>query len=99
MHLRRLHLARHHGLRRLVSSLSVALLIAFTVQTAHATALDAKRIGAASGATATTTPDGVVHLGWSRTDVKVTVDGVPLPPAAGLGSWAAFHPCRTARPW
>lgn len=92
MHLRRLHLARHHGLRRLVSSLSVALLIAFTVQTAHATALDAKRIGAASGATATTTPDGVVHLGWSRTDVKVTVDGVPLPPAAGLGSWAAFSP-------
>lgn len=47
MHLRRLYLARHHGLRHLVSSLSVALLVAFfTVQTAHATGLDAKRIGA-----------------------------------------------------
>lgn len=92
MHLRRLCLAQHHGLRRSVSSLSVALLLAFTVQTAHATALDAKRIGAASGATATTTLDGVVHLGWSRTDVKVTVEGVPLLPAAGWGAWAAFSP-------
>lgn len=92
MHIRHHRVARHDGLRRLVSSLSVALLIAFTVQAAHATALDAKRIGAVSGATATTTPDGVVHLGWSRTDVKVTVDGVSLPPAAGLGSWAAFSP-------
>ncbi|MGA0587973.1 hypothetical protein ACO2Q2_12705 [Dyella sp. KRB-257] len=51
---RRLRLARHHGLRRLVSLLSVALLIAFSVHTAHATTLDAKRIGAASGAAATT---------------------------------------------
>ncbi|HEY9512927.1 MAG TPA: DUF1259 domain-containing protein, partial [Rhodanobacter sp.] len=29
---------------------------------------------------------------WSRTDVPVTVDGMRLPPAAGLGSWAAFGP-------
>lgn len=55
-----------------------------------AAALDAKAISAASGVEATTTPDGVVRIGWSRTDVKVTVDGMPLPPAAGLGSWAAF---------
>lgn len=60
MHLCRLHLARHHGLRHQVSALSVALLIAFTMQTAHAAALDAKRIGVAGGAAATTTPDGVV---------------------------------------
>lgn len=32
----------------------------------------------------------VVRIGWSRDDVEVTVDGAPLPPAAGLGSWAAF---------
>lgn len=54
--------------------------------------LDAKLIGAASGATATTTDDGIVRIGWSRSDVAVTVDGMPLPPAAGLGSWAAFAP-------
>jgi uncharacterized protein DUF1259 len=53
-------------------------------------ALDAKTIGEASGATAAATPDGVVKVGWPRTDVTVTVDGMKLPPAAGLGSWAAF---------
>jgi len=52
--------------------------------------LDAKAIGDASGAAATATPDGVVKIGWPRTDVSVTVDGMKLPPAAGLGSWAAF---------
>jgi hypothetical protein len=52
--------------------------------------LDAERITAASGTKATTTPDGVVRLAWARSDVPVTVDGVPLKPFAGLGSWAAF---------
>jgi hypothetical protein len=53
--------------------------------------LDAEKIGKAAGAKATTTPDGVVRLGWPRTDVKVAVDGMPLKPFAGLGSWAAFQ--------
>ncbi|HSE12837.1 MAG TPA: DUF1259 domain-containing protein [Rudaea sp.] len=55
-------------------------------------ALDAKAIGDASGAAAAATPDGVVKIGWPRTDVTVTVDGMKLLPAAGLGSWAAFAP-------
>ena len=54
--------------------------------------LDAAAIGAAAGSKATTTPDGVVRLGWARTDVAVKVDGMPLKPFAGLGSWAAFTP-------
>jgi hypothetical protein len=54
--------------------------------------LDAGKIGAAAGAKATTTKDGVVRIGWPRTDVKVTVDGMHLKPFAGLGSWAAFTP-------
>jgi hypothetical protein len=53
-------------------------------------ALDAETIARASGAKTTTTKDGVVRIGWARTDVKVTVDGMPLHPFAGLGSWAAF---------
>src|SRR4051794_3194454 len=52
--------------------------------------LDAGRVGAAAGAKATTTPDGVVRVGWPRADVKVSVDGMPLKPFAALGSWAAF---------
>lgn len=57
-----------------------------------ATRLDPAVIAAASGAKATAAADGVVRIGWSRTDVPVVVDGAPLPPAAGLGSWAAFAP-------
>ncbi len=52
--------------------------------------LDEDRIGTAAGSKATTTPDGVVRIAWARTDVTVTVDGMPFKPAAGLGSWAAF---------
>ena len=52
--------------------------------------LDPEAIAAASGAKATTTPDGVVRIAWARSDVPVTVDKMPLKPFAGLGSWAAF---------
>src|SRR5262249_27534586 len=55
-------------------------------------ALDAGAIGKAAGTKATATPDGVVRLAWARTDVAVKVDGLPLDPFAGLGSWAAFTP-------
>jgi hypothetical protein len=71
----------------------------FAVLTASATAasaaspaLDSTAIGKAAGTDVTTTPDGVVHLAWARRDVAVKVDGAPLDPAAGLGSWAAFLP-------
>jgi hypothetical protein len=52
--------------------------------------LDADQIGAAAGVKATRAPDGVVRIAWARNDVPVTVDGMPLKPFAGLGSWAAF---------
>ena len=52
--------------------------------------LDAGRIGRAAGTQATTAADGVVRIAWARSDVPVTVDGMPLKPFAGLGSWAAF---------
>jgi hypothetical protein len=54
--------------------------------------LDPEKIAAASGAKAATTSDGVVRIGWPRSDVPVKVDGMPLKPFAGLGSWAAFTP-------
>jgi hypothetical protein len=65
---------------------------AFLPAVAASPTLDAKAIGEASGASPTTTPDGVVKITWARTDVPVTVDGMTLPPPAGLGSWAAFAP-------
>src|SRR3979409_291697 len=52
--------------------------------------LDEAKIGSVADTKATTTPDGVVRIAWPRTDVSVKVDGMPLKPFAGLGSWAAF---------
>jgi hypothetical protein len=54
--------------------------------------LDAGSIGRVAGTQTTTAPDGVVRIAWARTDVAVAVDGMPLKPFAGLGSWAAFAP-------
>ena len=54
--------------------------------------LDADKIATAAGTKATSTPDGVVRIAFPRSDVPVTVDGVPLMPFAGVGSWAAFTP-------
>jgi len=74
--------------------MALALFITAAVPQAFAApaALDAKVIGDVSGAKPATSPDGVVKITWARDDVKVTVDGMPLAPAAGLGSWAAFAP-------
>lgn len=79
--------------RQFRSVFSVAAALACAVATAPALAeesVDPQVIAEASGAKPTVTDDGVVRIGWSRNDVEVTVDGMPLPPAAGLGSWAAF---------
>src|SRR5260370_6498425 len=54
--------------------------------------LDSEKIGKAAGSKPTTAPDGVVRIAWARADVQVEVDGMPLKPFAGLGSWAAFSP-------
>ena len=54
--------------------------------------LDPAAIAAASDTPANLGGDGVVTIAWPRTDVPVTVDGLKLPPPAGLGSWAAFMP-------
>lgn len=59
-------------------------------QPVFAGALDAAAISKAAGADAKAQPDGAVKIGWTRSDVPVTVDGMRLSPAAGLGSWAAF---------
>ncbi len=67
------------------------LLFSLCTVSSAAPPLDADAIGRAAGVSATATPDGVVRVGWSRSDVAVTVDGARLDPAAGLGSWAAFQ--------
>ncbi len=72
---------------RIIILLATELLL---INVSAACDLDANKVSATMGVKATTTEDGVVRVGWPRTDVKVTVDGLALRPFAGLGSWAAF---------
>jgi hypothetical protein len=37
-------------------------------------------------------PGGVYKVAFPRTDLKVTLDGVPIKPGFGLGGWIAFEP-------
>jgi len=72
----------------------MAWLVAFAVVACGETSaaeLDAQTIAKAAD-TKVTVSGGVVRIGWSRNDVALKVDGMPFPPAAGLGSWAAFKP-------
>ncbi len=75
---------------RLIIICMVAILAVSPVAASGQSELDARAIGDAAGTEATTTADGVVRVAWSRDEVPVTVDGLAFPPAAGLGSWAAF---------
>jgi len=68
----------------------IAFGLAVTSLPGVAATLDPAAIGKAAGVEAKAQPDGVIKIGWSRSDVPVTVDGMRLSPAAGLGSWAAF---------
>ena len=81
-----------HSSARSLWTLLVIAGLTLACSSAAAASLDAASIGKAAGTKATTQKDGVVKIGWSRSDVPVTVDGMKLPPAAGLGSWAAFAP-------
>ncbi len=51
----------------------------------------AETISRIMGVAATTTADGVVRVGWPRTDVEFHVDGLAFRPAMGLKTWAAFQ--------
>ena len=80
-----------------ITSTFTALLAAFIIAACSETVgagLDKQAIAKAADTQAMVEGD-VVRIGWTRDEVVVTVDGLPLPPAAGLGSWAAFKPIGT----
>jgi hypothetical protein len=84
----------NHGIKRTIFIGLPALVIAGAGWFARAQGdrqLDAQKIANASG-TKATTKEGVVRIEWPRSDVPVKVDGMPLKPFAGLGSWAALTP-------
>lgn len=88
-------MAIHHRRQHRFAASLVCVVLCLTAIRVQAADLDPAVIFEGSGAEAKKQPDGVVRIGWSRDDVPVEVDGMRLPPAAGLGSWAAFAPMGT----
>lgn len=52
----------------------------------------AAAVDAALGRHGTVNPGDVYKFSFPRSDMHVTVDGIPLKPALALGSWVAFKP-------
>jgi len=77
---------------RVALSLVLTALSLTAIGAEHPHELNASAIGEVAGTETKVTDEGVVRIGWSRTGVPVTVDGLKFPPAAGLGSWAGFKP-------
>jgi hypothetical protein len=57
----------------------------------NAQEIDWTKVDALFGKTATVS-SGVHRYGFPRSDLQVTVDGVPIRPALALGGWVAFEP-------
>src|SRR5215469_7602473 len=73
--------------------ITLATLLAGVAVAADAIPFDIAEIDTVTGLKgAMNDKSGVYKVSAPRTDVKVTVDGMPLPPFMGLTSWAAFMP-------
>lgn len=76
-----------------VISSSFCWIVLAGISAAPAAEIDAAKIEAITGAKpAFNKAENVLKVSFPRNDVKVTVDGNPMPPFMGLTSWAAFMP-------
>jgi hypothetical protein len=73
----------------LVSSI---LMIAALGAAAPAVAADWTQVANALGKSGTEGAGGVYRVGFPRTDLNVTLDGITLKPTLALGAWVAFLP-------
>lgn len=77
--------------------ISLVACIPSSAAAAEAFTLDASQIEKAAGAKGTLNKDeAVFKVSYPRNDVKVTIDGTPMPPFMGLTSWASFMPGKAA---
>lgn len=78
---------------RIVLTFALLLAIFPDVLVAADAKLDTAKIDQLTGAKGVMNEEENVHkVSFPRTDVKVSVDGVVMPPFMGLTSWAAFRP-------
>src|SRR3954467_11488274 len=78
------------AMRKMLSIAVTAFAVSFA-GSAHAQAIDWQKVDDAFGRKAAVSDD-VHRYGFPRTDLTVTLDGVPIKPALALGGWVAFKP-------
>jgi Domain of Unknown Function (DUF1259) len=75
----------------LMKSLFVATLLSIALNVSATAALDTAKIDEITGLKGKLNPkEGVYKVTFPRSDVKVMIDGWPMPPFMGLGTWAGF---------
>jgi hypothetical protein len=72
---------------RLAAAAALMLVLSAPALAAEA---DWKKVDEALGRQGTMQPGGVYKFSFPRSDLKVTLDGVPVKPALALGSWVPF---------
>ena len=76
-----------------ITSLLVSVSACALAVSVHAAAeIDWTRVDEAIGRKGTDQPESVHKFSFPRSDLKVTVDDVPIKPALALGGWVAFAP-------
>ena len=74
----------------IAKTIRMAAMLALLPVAAIAAGEDWNAVGAALGKTGTEMPRGVYRVGFPRTDLHVTLDGVEIKPSLALGGWLAF---------
>ena len=77
---------------RLIAMAALGLCVLTTPTSSSAQTPWQQAVASNLGKTGTEMPGGVYRVGLPRTDLKVTLDGVPLKAGFALGSWVAFMP-------
>ncbi len=86
-----------NSVKTTVAALAVSILPAAigASATAFAAEPDWNQVAQALGRSGTVQAGGVYRVGFPRTDLKVTLDGVSLKPGFALGGWVGFLPMDT----
>jgi len=78
-------------MRQIATSLAGAVALAFSTAVSAGN-IDWAGVDQAIGKKGSDQPGDVHKYGLARSDLTVSVDGVPIKPALALGSWLAFQP-------
>jgi biotin operon repressor len=76
---------------RILGPLALSVALSLFAGPTHAQQHDWTRVDEALGRPGTAQPGGVMRYSFPRSDLQVTVDGLPVRPALALGGWLAFQ--------